>query len=399
VNLGFYTHIEASFDDSGRCRVPAHMGVLIQELARQAGRVTFYGHEATGTGIEDFELSEPLVRSVNLGPRRRFPTRTFLPASSLRMFRPLEHELDAMLIVGPSPLLPHLVRRLGSVPVALHIWGDYGAWQPRPDQPRWRNFLIRRWVQFYSMQQERVARGILAFVQAPELAETVKGADVRVVPFSSVSRSAVDSIEPSTPEWPSDKGHSDPVRLVYSGRIVREKGLFEAVRCLRVLREWGYTAELQLLGWEDPRDPTVRDLVRYAEEFGVSHQVKMLGYRKAGPELLRAYTDADVFVLPTYWEGLPRAMQEAMAVGLPVVASAVGGIAEHLRDRESAMLVEPRNVEQLAAAIRDLIDDPELRRTVALRGRAWALSFTVESGAELVVGAIARLVASARAGS
>jgi glycosyltransferase involved in cell wall biosynthesis len=303
----------------------------------------------------------------------------------MQRFRAAVGDLDAMLIQGPSPLLPHLVKASGHLPVGLIVWGDYGAWQPRPTFPKWRNAAIWVWIKIYGVQQRRASKGLVAFVQNPLLASTVAGADVTVVPFSSLSEASLAGVGSTESEWAAEKGHTIPVRLLYSGRIVREKGLFEAVDAVKILRDRGYLVSFDLLGWEDPRDPTIDALEKHAGEVGVSERVRFLGYLPAGPDLLQIYADADIFVIPTYWDSLPRSMQEAMAVGLPVVATSVGGIAYHLRNREHAMLVSSRRPDELADAVAELVDNAQLRRTIAENGRTWARGNTLESNVQAVL--------------
>lgn len=104
------------------------------------------------------------------------------------------------------------------------------------------------------------------------------------------------------------------------------------------------------------------------------------------------YRDADIFVIATYWDSLPRSMQEAMAVGLPVIATPVGGIGYHLRDRETAMLVEPRDATAIADAVAALVDDAELRAAVARKGHEWARRNSIESDCETIVAELRRRV-------
>ena len=107
-------------------------------------------------------------------------------------------------------------------------------------------------------------------------------------------------------------------------------------------------------------------LEREAAELGVGDRVLLAGYRPA-ETILPAL---DVFVLPSWIEGMPITVLEAMAHGKPVVATAVGGTAEVVVDGETGLLVPPRDPGRLAAAIDRLLSDPELARRLGEAGRA-----------------------------
>jgi glycosyltransferase involved in cell wall biosynthesis len=93
------------------------------------------------------------------------------------------------------------------------------------------------------------------------------------------------------------------------------------------------------------------ELRRLAAELGIQESVMFLGHRHDIPEVLKAY---DVFVLPSVAEGLPGALLEAMATGLPVIASRVGGVPEILNIPELDTMVPPRSVDDLASAMKAL---------------------------------------------
>lgn len=98
-------------------------------------------------------------------------------------------------------------------------------------------------------------------------------------------------------------------------------------------------------------------------------------YRDVGPnsDLLKSlYATADLFVLPTLADCFPLAIQEAMAAGLPVIATDVGAINEAVRDGETGLLVPPGDVRALIAALNALTGDPTRRQTMGTRGRALA---------------------------
>ena len=94
-------------------------------------------------------------------------------------------------------------------------------------------------------------------------------------------------------------------------------------------------------------------------------RVRFFGHRDDVPALLR---ESDIFVLPSRSEAFPNGLIEAMAAGLPVVATAVGGIVELVRHGENGLLVRPGDSRDLANAIQQLVDDP--RRAAALASHA-----------------------------
>ena len=110
-------------------------------------------------------------------------------------------------------------------------------------------------------------------------------------------------------------------------------------------------------------DGPIRDtLEAQAAELGVERRIRFLGYRSDIPQLLAA---SDLVALPSLYEGSSVAILEAMAAGRAVVASAIGGTDELIEDGKTGILVPPGEVDPLAAALRRLLDDPELRRSIA----------------------------------
>ena len=123
--------------------------------------------------------------------------------------------------------------------------------------------------------------------------------------------------------------------------------------------------------------PDRASLEAHASSLGITERVRFLGHRRDVPGLLAI---ADLFVLPSLYEGLPLAALEAMAAGVPVVATAIGGTSEIVRDGETGTLVPPADGAALAAAIARVLSDRE--RTTRLASAARALvqrEYSVES--------------------
>ncbi len=378
MNVGFYYHVEAVFDRDGVARVPALIGLFVQKLAKQMGHVTFYVHGDSRAGIEDFTLGEPLVRCIDLGPRPRFPQAMFAPRRWLRRFRPAEHGVEVLLIRGPSPLLPRLVKAAEGLPVALHIVGDYASEDRDPQarsMPRWRDTAIRLLFRLYARHQRRAAARTLVLVNAPHLAQLFDRDDIGVVMDSTLTEdSVVDAPRHGDPQL----GRARRARLLLTGRLIPEKGLWEAAEAVRILGDEGYDVSLDIVGWQVPTDPVVQAFWTHVDALGVTDRVRFGGYVPAGPELAAVYRQADIYVLPSRAEAFPRAILEAMGVGIPVVTTSVGGIPHWIQHGREALLVEPRSARGVADAIRSLLDDANAYASVAKAGWEFARSHTVE---------------------
>lgn len=159
-------------------------------------------------------------------------------------------------------------------------------------------------------------------------------------------------------------GVTDNACLIGSvGRLTPVKGFPHLIKAAQILAEQGLPVRLWLVG-----DGTLNEeLRRLAQDLGVADRVVMLGHREDTYELLQAM---DMFVLPSLHEGIPMALLEAMAAGLPVIATWVGGIPEVIEDHVSGILVEPGDPSSLALMCRRLMDDAELSERLGQAARA-----------------------------
>lgn len=151
-----------------------------------------------------------------------------------------------------------------------------------------------------------------------------------------------------------------PVTLLSVGRLRPPKDFTTLVRAVAALDPG--SARLRIAGDGPDRTALATEVAR----LDLGGVVELLGQRGDVDELLAG---ADVFVLSSDSEGLPMSVLEAMAAGLPVVASAVGGVPELVRDGETGALVPPRDSAALAGAIRRLVVDPALRDRLGEAGR------------------------------
>jgi colanic acid/amylovoran biosynthesis glycosyltransferase len=148
------------------------------------------------------------------------------------------------------------------------------------------------------------------------------------------------------------------------------KGQAHLLGALALLRRQGYDAVVHLVG----EGPERAELERLANSLGVAAAVRFHGVLSGRP-LRRLLEQAHVFAMPSVQlqsgltEGIPVAVMEAMAVGVPVVASSVSGMPELVIDDVTGLLVPPADEEALAAAVRRLIDQPGLSERLSTSAR------------------------------
>jgi len=174
------------------------------------------------------------------------------------------------------------------------------------------------------------------------------------------------------PSTVPDRRGRDTVQFLFLGRIDDRKGAFELLDAYHALPDTTRaSARIVFAG-----DGRVEDLRRRAAEIGPGVAVHSWLDREERDQLLAA---SDVLVLPSHHEGVPMAILEAMANGLPVIATPVGGIPDVLRDGREGLLVEVGNRAALTTALARMAAEPALRMSLGREARATAESLDVTS--------------------
>jgi len=171
----------------------------------------------------------------------------------------------------------------------------------------------------------------------------------------------------------SETKSSYPLHLVCTGRMVSAKGHRILLEALARLAAEDVDFSCTLIG----DGPGRRSLESLCKEMGIVERVRFLGGMAHLPTLGEV-ARADIFVLASFAEGLPVALMEAMALGIPCVSTPIAGIPELIEDSRNGLLVPPANPHALASALRRLAKDPDLRRELGKHART-----TVEDGYNL----------------
>lgn len=301
-----------------------------------------------------------------LGPGQYFRVRQHVK-------RVVEHELnrtDAVLMIAPGTIGQVAARQLRTriQPYGVEVVGDprdvFAAGAARhPLRP-----LLRAWA-VRELRQQVAGASAVAYVSKLNLPERYPAKDGAFITNYSSIELMEDHFCARARTAP--KLH-DELRLVTIGTLSQMyKGVDLLIDATSVLAKQGMNVTLTVLGDGRYR----RDLERMVESQGLSGRVRFLGHLPAGDEVRACLDEADMFVMASRTEGLPRAMIEAMARGLPCVGTNVGGIPELLPKSNLVPVGDPI---ALAGTIMELASNPKRFERQALRNVAKAREYRAD---------------------
>ncbi|QSG05103.1 Glycosyltransferase [Halapricum desulfuricans] len=248
---------------------------------------------------------------------------------------------------------------IADVPVVVHT--VHGV--PFADD---RNALLNRFVLACERLAARHTDQIVT--NADVMAEAYLDRGIGTLDQYATIPSGVD-LEPFRDASPAEDLPGERPRVVMIGRLADGKGFDVLLDAVADIRQ---EASVCLVGDGPLADTLESDI----ETRGFSDRVFLTGYRDDVPRVLAA---SDVLVLPSFREGTPRVITEAMAAGLPVVATDIAGIPKQVEHGESGYLIPPGDDAALADRLNELLADPQLRERFGRRGSERATRFSVEA--------------------
>ncbi len=183
----------------------------------------------------------------------------------------------------------------------------------------------------------------------------------------------------------SERGNASPPLLMFVGRHMPNKGPQVFIEALGTLRDRGIAFRAELLS----TGPMRERLESRTRQLGLADRVR---FRGQVPDVAAEMRRADVIARPSFSEGMPLSLLEAMATGVCLVVSDVSGNYDLVRDAENGLLVPPGRADQLAAALERVIHSPELRRSLAAQALADSRVYSWDRCAEQTLESLRRAV-------
>ncbi|RCJ32942.1 glycosyl transferase family 1 [Nostoc minutum NIES-26] len=170
------------------------------------------------------------------------------------------------------------------------------------------------------------------------------------------------------------RSNADRVTLLFCGRVGQRKGTFDLIEAFANLPvEQKNCTKLIIAG-----DGDIEQGRKLVEKLNLTKHITFAGWVNS-EQRDKLLAEVDIFILPSYNEGLPMAILEAMSWGLPVITTPVGGIPELVVPNENGLLVKPGDIQQLSAAILSLITNEELRLIMGRTARERVMPYDIKN--------------------
>jgi glycosyltransferase involved in cell wall biosynthesis len=327
--------------------------------------VAFPSEALTGpqTGSEGSLHEETLRRGVTLHVEPTLVREVHPVKDALALLRLVRFLRDARCEIvhthsSKAGILGRVAARLAGVPVVVHT---VHGWSFRPGQSPlvfrsyvWLERLCARWCRALVVVAEADrAEGLTLGIGRPEKYVLIRsGIEIETYRDVGLTRA----------EARRRIGVPEDVFVVGSvGRLSCQKAPLDLLKAFAGVARERPDARLVMVG----DGPLRREFEVAMERAGLQERVHLLGLRRDVPELLRAF---DVFALASRWEGLPRVFPQAMAAGLPIVATRVDGAADAIASGESGWLVDVGDVAGMAHRLLELAADPARARAMGMAG-------------------------------
>ncbi len=157
---------------------------------------------------------------------------------------------------------------------------------------------------------------------------------------------------------------STQLRALYLGYLGQAKGSFDIIEAAKEIVSRHVPVIFDLVG-EELKKGDVIQLQNQIDQAGLGNVVTLHPVA-TGSRKVEIFCDADIFIFPSYSEGMPIAVIEAMACGLPIIATRVGGVPEMVSDGVNGMLIDVGRPDQIADALQHLYDNPDMRHSMKM---------------------------------
>lgn len=382
-NLGYYYHTPAKETSKG-ILMQSNQKIFIESLLDHFNIVLI--QHTPNNESEDYQLTDVIKNTSNMellsvGRHSNVFIRIimFFVKYRSKVYRKIR-ELDYLLLRGPSPLLPILLFSSPKKRIIVYLVAEYKL--ETKDISSLKSLIIYLYYRLYNLVESFIIkyRRIEVFTNSQIIYQNLLNKKIcsTMIPSSTLKK---DVFFKRNPKGLSKK---ETINILFSGRITPEKGIMDL--CNAVIKLNTSKSDLlpvksyclHICGYIDDL-LFFNSLVGRFEDVDLKENLIYHGFLKVDESYYQVFREADVFIMPSYKEGFPRVLWEAMASSLPIISTNVGSIPSILKDKINALLINPKSSIEIESAIITLLQDENMVDDFIKRNYQVALENTVES--------------------
>lgn len=374
--LLIHHHAVAYQNDEQAIYTPSYIGRWINALSNHIGHISLLLYESETLRPEQDEIIK--AENVTLSSLGA-PGKTWDRISRIKRLRRVcaqaARDADGLLVRGVTPRQMNIWSATPLRNKAFLLVGSLLETKPILKPTFWGIYdaLMWRWRKVEVM---KISKKGVVMANSPHIVEELAQLN-RPATFVPTNSIRLDEFSPFYIRELSGRR-----KILFCGRVVPEKGIRELILAVAKLNI-SQPFTLDIVGSVEPAFRLI--LNQLIQELGIFESVKWHGHIPYGASLFTFYRLADVFVLPTYYEGFPHVIWEAAANCCPVVTTHVGGIPALWENNRHGILVAPKDSSAITEALNRLFNDNDLRHRLIQNAYIYAKNFTVNSCAARLV--------------
>lgn len=311
----------------------AHFCEELYDNNLEVGFLQFENKIKENEGLQDYELKSFVkVHSIkNIVSSKLNKIMSYIKIFLLTIFTVKKYDFVYIFYPGHVPKIVALICILFNKKYALYVRGDFNI------NSKINNYIVKKSSFILTVSD----------LLKNKLSLTNKDIDV-IAPMMDFSKNDI---------LTKKENSNDKINCLFVGRLEYAKGIFELIEAIKLINKKHSNIEFNIVGGGDSFE-------KIKEKSKDISNIKLLGQIANKEELLKKYREADIFILPTHFEGFPRVLYEAMMSRVAIITTLVGGIGGLMRNEHNCLSIEVLNPKSIENAVDKLILNSELKKSI-----------------------------------